>query len=90
MAKAPTRFKDREDYDVGETLATIQAEHANEPAPQFETDTYREHRADVLREGGLDEEADESTDDPIGDLEQMTPADHFARMARERAERGRH
>lgn len=85
----PTRFKSRDELDVAETTELIQAAHRNQPEPQFETPQYRQHRADVLRENGLSEEADESVDDPIGDLEAMSPADHFARMQRERQERRR-
>ena len=77
MSKVPTRFKVEDELDGDETLKVVQARRAGNPAPRFETPAYRKHRADVLREGGLDDEAAE--DDPVP-LEDQSPGEHLRRI----------
>ncbi|HSS03833.1 MAG TPA: hypothetical protein VLK89_01430 [Solirubrobacterales bacterium] len=80
--EAPRRYKEQDELDGDELLAQVQARHRGEDMPRFETPEYREHRRDVLREGGLTDEADEAearegTGKP---LEEMSPGEHFDRM----------
>jgi hypothetical protein len=82
MAKAPTRFKSQDDLDGDETLAVVQARRRGDDVPKFETRQYRQHRIDILREGGLDDEADE-LEQQDGDgrpLEEMSPGEHLDRI----------
>jgi hypothetical protein len=77
MSDKIRRWKRDEELSVEELVQRMQAETRGEPAPQFETPEYIEHRTEALRDAGLDEEADESKPKSIEDL---TPAEHYERM----------
>jgi hypothetical protein len=72
----PTRYKSIEDYSPGEISERMAATRRGEPAPKFETDDYKQRRADALLEAGLEEEGDEA-EKP---LDELSPADIAARM----------
>lgn len=79
--ETPRRYKTRDKLTMDEELATVQAERRGESAPEFETAEYRRHRSDVLREGGLDAEADElETDEPVP-LADQSVGEHFDRIS---------
>ncbi|HET7590978.1 MAG TPA: hypothetical protein VFK14_12460 [Solirubrobacterales bacterium] len=82
--EAPRRYKEQDELDGDELLAQVQARHRGEDAPRFETPEYRQHRRDVLREGGLTDEADEdeSRENSGKPLEEMSTAEHFDRLQR--------
>lgn len=83
--EAPRRYKEQDELDGDELLAQVQARHRGEDVPKFETAEYREHRRDVLREGGLTDEADEDETATRGGgkpLEEMSPGEHFDRIRR--------
>jgi len=82
-ATPPRRYKDRAEYSTDEVLAAMQAANRGEPAPRPESDRYKAHRSEVLRAGGLDDEAAEAGDHTVA-LENMTPQQHFDRMCAER------
>lgn len=82
-ATPPRRWKSREEYSTDEVLAAMQAANRAEPAPRPETDRYKAHRSEVLRAGGLDDEAAEAGERTVA-LENMTPQQHLDRMRADR------
>ncbi|MGH2941334.1 MAG: hypothetical protein ACRDLN_00965 [Solirubrobacteraceae bacterium] len=76
MPKPPERFKRPEDLTADEVLAELQAKRRGAPQPRFERAEYRQYRADLLRAGGLIDEADAAEPDVEPDLVAMTPAQH--------------
>jgi len=84
MSETPRRYKTEDELDGDELLEVVQARHRGEDMPRFETAEYREHRRDVLREGGLTDEADEDEQRQASGkpLEEMSTAEHFDRMRR--------
>lgn len=77
----PRRFKTRDELTMDEELATVQAERRGSSLPKFEAAEYRRYRSDVLREGGLDAEADElETDEPVT-LADQSVGEHFDRIS---------
>lgn len=82
MSKPPSRYLVPDEYDGDQVLATIQARRAGREEPRFESPAYRRYRSDVLAEGGLIEESEESED--VTDLESMTPDQHLQRIRRDR------
>lgn len=55
----PRRYKTDDELSTDDLLAVQQAQAAGKPTPRFERDAYKQARADTLREGGFDAEADE-------------------------------
>jgi hypothetical protein len=82
MPDPPKRFKEQDELDGDELVKVVQARAANAPQPRFETADYKEYRRDVLREGGLIDEADELEAEQIEGkpLEEMSPGEHFDRI----------
>jgi hypothetical protein len=88
----PPRFKAAADYTADDIAKQQAAKAAGDPIPKPETAEYLQLKADLLRAGGLTEEADEieaaataaaatGADAAAGtqkNLEDMTPADHAA------------
>jgi len=77
----PRRFKERSELTMDEEVLTVQAARRGDAVPKFETDAYRQYRAEVLREGGFIEEAKES--EPSGSprpLEEQSVEEHFERL----------
>jgi len=82
-ATPPRRYKDRSEFTTDEVVAAMQASNRGLPEARPETDRYRAHRSEVLRAGGLDDEAAEAGERTIA-LENMTPQQHLDRMRAER------
>jgi hypothetical protein len=82
--EAPKRFKDEDELDGDELLQTVQARRRGDDPPQFERKEYRQHKADALREAGLDAEADELETAEAGPvpMEERTTQEHFDRIRR--------
>ena len=55
MSDPPRRFKEMEELTPAEHAARQLANKRGEPAPRFETDAYRERRAEVLADHGLED-----------------------------------
>lgn len=55
----PRRYKTDDELSTDELLAVQRAEAAGKPAPRFERFAYQQARADALRAGGMEAEADE-------------------------------
>jgi hypothetical protein len=84
MTDTPKRYKDEDEYNGDELLAAVQARHRGDDPPKFERKEYRQHKADALREAGLDDEADEleaAAAEPVP-LEERTTEEHFDRIRR--------
>jgi hypothetical protein len=86
VSEIPRRYKTEDEYDGDELLAAVQARARNDDPPRFETADYKEYRRDVLREGGLGDEADELEPSEPQPLEERTSDEHFQRL---RAKAGR-
>lgn len=76
----PRRYKTRDELTMDEELATVQAERRGDSAPRFETTQYRRYRAEVLREGGLETEADELEVGEPPPPEEQSVQEHFDRI----------
>jgi hypothetical protein len=86
MPDVPERYVDETDLTGDQMLEVVQARRRGESEPRFERKEYQQHRADVLREGGLDSEADEVEAQAAGltPIEDMSPAQHLERIQRGR------
>jgi hypothetical protein len=84
--EVPARYKEPDELSMDEQVAIVQARRADKPTPKFERDAYKCYRRDVLREGGLEGEADELEAEAGGGkpLEEMSPGEHLDRIRRER------
>jgi hypothetical protein len=80
MTDVPRRFKNRDEYDMAEEVAAVQATRAGRPVPKFETKAYRTYRSDLLREGGLDDEAAETETADPPPLADQSVQEHFDRI----------
>jgi hypothetical protein len=89
MSDTPRRYKTEDELDGDELLAHVQARRRGDKVPKFETSEYKEYRRDVLREGGLDDEADEQDTGGQVPLEERTTAEHFDRITNPSNQHGR-
>jgi hypothetical protein len=76
-AQTPRHYKTVDELTPDEHAQVIAAEHRNEAPPRFETDDYKQARAEALRDAGFDDDAED--DDA---LEDMSVEQHLAQIRR--------